>query len=88
MTKLDRIIVIRAALALLVISVVMAGTGCSPPPPPPPHHCQPGYSPCLKANVGDYDCEGGSGNGPHYTGTVTGDDVFDLDRDGDGTGCD
>jgi hypothetical protein len=30
-----------------------------------------------------------SGNGPKYTGRVTvgGPDVFDLDRDGDGIGC-
>jgi hypothetical protein len=33
---------------------------------------------------------GGSGNGPEYTGTVSviGPDVYDLDRDGDGIGCD
>lgn len=36
-----------------------------------------------------YDCAGGSGNGPHYTGVVRviGADVFDVDRDGDGVGC-
>lgn len=34
----------------------------------------------------DYDCAGGSGNGPYYAGVVRviGSDVFDLDRDGDG----
>ena len=33
--------------------------------------------------------EGGSGNGPLYTGTVRviGPDEYDLDRDGDGVGC-
>ena len=33
--------------------------------------------------------EGGSGNGPLYTGTVrvVGPDEYDLDRDGDGVGC-
>jgi hypothetical protein len=37
----------------------------------------------------DVDCLGGSGNGPEYVGTVTviGPDVYDLDRDGDGVGC-
>ena len=32
---------------------------------------------------------GGSGNGPKYTGPVrvTGSDPYDLDRDGDGVGC-
>ncbi len=51
--------------------------------------CHSSYSGCLKANAGDYDCAGGSGNGPNYTGKVEviGPDVFDLDRDGDGWGC-
>lgn len=52
--------------------------------------CDPNYSgACLDASSPDYDCEGGSGDGPDYTGTVyvVGDDHFDLDRDGDGVGC-
>ncbi len=45
---------------------------------------------CLDSDAIDYDCEGGSGDGPEYTGLiqVVGADVYDLDRDGDGTGCD
>jgi hypothetical protein len=45
---------------------------------------------CLKPDSPDYDCEGGSGDGPDYTGTVqvVGDDHYDLDRDGDGIACD
>jgi hypothetical protein len=37
----------------------------------------------------DVDCAGGSGNGPRYTGTVrvSGDDVYDLDRDRESVGC-
>jgi uncharacterized membrane protein len=53
--------------------------------------CHPSYKgACLKKNAGDYDCAGGSGNGPNYVGRVrvVGPDVFDLDRDGDGIGCD
>lgn len=53
--------------------------------------CDPNYEgACLDPNASDYDCEGGSGDGPEYTGTVTvvGDDPFGLDRDGDGIGCD
>lgn len=53
-------------------------------------NCTPGYSPCLPY-ASDYDCAGGSGNGPKYvSGTVrvTGNDPYDLDRDGDGYGCD
>jgi len=52
--------------------------------------CHPSYvGACLDPDVSDYDCVGGSGNGPKYTGrvTVVGPDVFDLDRDGDGIGC-
>lgn len=64
----------------------------SPPPPPPPaNNCHPSYTgACLDANASDYDCRGGGGNGPYYTGrvTVVGPDVYRLDGDGDGTGCD
>ena len=52
--------------------------------------CTPGYSPCL-SYASDYDCAGGSGNGPEYvygSVRVTGSDPYDLDRDGDGVGCD
>ena len=52
--------------------------------------CDPNYEgACLDADASDYDCDGGSGNGPKYTGSVrvVGDDPFGLDRDGDGIGC-
>lgn len=52
--------------------------------------CHPSYKgKCLKKNAGDYDCIGGSGNGPNYTGRVrvVGPDVFRLDADRDGIGC-
>jgi len=52
--------------------------------------CDPNYSgACLDPYSSDYDCEGGSGNGPDYTGTVTvvGEDHYGLDSDSDGTGC-
>jgi hypothetical protein len=54
-------------------------------------NCHPSYQgECLKVGIGDYDCAGGSGNGPNYvqgTVRVVGPDEFDLDRDGDGWGC-
>lgn len=53
--------------------------------------CDPNYSgACLDPNSPDYDCEGGSGDGPDYVGIVqvVGSDVYDLDADGDGTACD
>jgi flagellar hook assembly protein FlgD len=55
--------------------------------------CTPGYSPCLVNHGGaDYDCAGGSGNGPYYTQPgvvyrVTGSDPYGLDADDDGYGC-
>jgi hypothetical protein len=51
--------------------------------------CDPNYSGCLNPNASDYDCAGGSGNGPYFTGPVQvyGRDHFGLDRDGDGWAC-
>lgn len=51
-------------------------------------HCTRGYIPCLHP-ASDYDCAGGSGNGPRYTGQVrvTGSDPYGLDSDNDGLGC-
>jgi hypothetical protein len=52
--------------------------------------CDPNYAgACLDPSASDYDCEGGSGDGPEYTGTVTvvGEDHYGLDADGDGIGC-
>ena len=56
----------------------------------PESNCDPNYAgACLKPDVSDYDCEGGTGDGPYYTGRVevVGDDHYDLDRDGDGVAC-
>ncbi|MEK7156885.1 MAG: hypothetical protein AAB790_03735 [Patescibacteria group bacterium] len=64
-----------------------------PTPAPKPavrvQNCNSNYSGCLRVNAGDYDCAGGSGNGPNYTGAVRviGYDEYGLDRDGDGWGC-
>lgn len=52
--------------------------------------CDANYSgPCLSPTASDYDCAGGSGDGPEYTGivTVVGEDHYGLDADGDGVGC-
>jgi hypothetical protein len=45
---------------------------------------------CLRPNVSDYDCAGGSGNGPYYVRgpfRVVGYDHYRLDSDGDGIAC-
>jgi hypothetical protein len=63
-----------------------------PPPAPAPapnDGCHPSYQPCVPY-ASDVDCAGGSGNGPAYVRgpiKVVGPDEYDLDRDGDGFGC-
>ncbi len=51
--------------------------------------CDPNYDPCVPI-ASDVDCAGGKGNGPAYVRgpvTVIGTDIYGLDRDGDGIGC-
>jgi hypothetical protein len=64
----------------------------SPPPPTTPaRNCHPSYpGACLDPTASDYDCAGGSGNGPKYVQgpvQVRSPDPFDLDSDADGLGC-
>jgi len=60
-------------------------------PVAPPSNCHPSYDGgCLAIGKGDYDCAGGSGNGPNYIAGpiyIVGHDEFELDRDGDGVAC-
>jgi hypothetical protein len=51
--------------------------------------CDPNYTGCLDPSASDYDCAGGSGDGPLYTGPVEviGVDHYGLDADGDGQAC-
>src|SRR5262245_53308893 len=52
--------------------------------------CDPNYRGACVPIASDVDCAGGSGNGPAYVRgpvTVIGSDIYDLDRDGDGVGC-
>ena len=51
--------------------------------------CDPNYTPCVPIDS-DVDCAGGSGDGPSYVSgpvTVIGVDIYGLDRDGNGVGC-
>jgi hypothetical protein len=61
------------------------------PPPAAPSNCDSAYpDSCLRDGIGDYDCAGGSGNGPNYVSgpiRVLPPDPFKLDADGDGVGC-
>ena len=51
--------------------------------------CDPNYDPCVPI-ASDVDCAWGSGNGPAYVQgpvRVIGRDIYGLDRDNDGLGC-
>jgi hypothetical protein len=79
------------------VTIVVAKAAPSPPPSGGGSggggsNCTPGYSPCLLLGPSDYDCYGGTGNGPAYTAPgvtyrVTGSDPYGLDSDNDGWGC-
>lgn len=59
--------------------------------PQPASRCDPNYSGACVPIASDVDCGGGSGDGPAYVRgpvRVVGTDIYDLDRDGDGVGCD
>jgi resuscitation-promoting factor RpfB len=52
--------------------------------------CDPNYSGACVPIASDVDCAGGSGNGPAYVQgpvQVVGTDIYGLDGDGDGIGC-
>jgi len=52
--------------------------------------CDPNYTGACVPIASDVDCAGGSGNGPAYVQGpvyVVGNDIYDLDSDGDGVGC-
>jgi hypothetical protein len=74
-----------------VVALVVA-KALPPPATTAPRNCDPAYPDvCLHDGIGDYDCAGGTGDGPNYVHgpiRVLPPDPFDLDRDGDGTGCD
>jgi hypothetical protein len=53
--------------------------------------CDPNYTGACVPIASDVDCAGGSGNGPAYVQgpvRVVGTDIYGLDADGDGIGCD
>lgn len=91
----------RAGAGVLPDSRITVVVAKAPPPPPttappppttaPSRNCDPSYPDvCLDPNAEDYDCAGGSGNGPRYVEgpiRVRPPDPFDLDREGDGWGC-
>lgn len=56
----------------------------------PKSNCDPNYSGACVPIASDVDCLGGNGNGPAYVKgpvIVIGSDIYGLDRDGNGIGC-
>ena len=52
--------------------------------------CDPNYTGACVPIASDVDCASGSGNGPAYVRgpvRVVGKDIYGLDRDGNGIGC-
>jgi hypothetical protein len=61
----------------------------APAPAKPASSCSPNYSGCVPI-ASDVDCAGGSGDGPAYVSgpvKVIGTDIYRLDADHDGFGC-
>ncbi|MFZ1302006.1 MAG: G5 domain-containing protein [Candidatus Microsaccharimonas sp.] len=76
-----------------ITEVTAIGTYVAPKPAEKPKvssSCDPNYSGACVPIASDVDCAGGTGNGPAYVGGpvyVIGTDIYGLDRDGDGVGC-
>jgi len=82
-----------SAITLVIAKALPPPPTTQPPPPPttPARNYHPSYEgACLDPTASDYDCAGGSGNGPKYVQgpvKVRPPDPFDLDADADGLGC-
>jgi beta-lactamase superfamily II metal-dependent hydrolase len=92
-TDLNGTVVLTSDCNTYSISTVGPALAAPPPPPSAPTSgCDPCYPDvCIPVGAADYDCAGGSGNGPNYiqgpVRVVCHPDPHGLDRDGDGWGC-
>ena len=87
----NRVLVSESVTKPPTDKIVANGTYVAPPPKPTQSaSCDPNYSGACVPIASDVDCASGSGNGPAYVRgpvTVIGRDIYDLDRDGNGYGC-
>ncbi|MCX8559679.1 hypothetical protein OS122_02040 [Mycolicibacterium mucogenicum] len=75
----------------MTLSVILVASGLFLAPCSHAAPCDPNYSGACVPIASDVDCQGGSGNGPAYVAgplKVIGNDIYELDRDGDGVACD
>lgn len=85
-----RVLVKEEVIKKPVNKIVLNGTYTPPVIQASASNCDPNYSGGCVPIASDVDCAGGSGNGPAYVAgpvTVVGTDIYGLDRDGDGLGC-
>ena len=71
---------------LFALSLIFLARGL----PAAAQQCDPNCEGACVPIASDVDCAGGSGNGPAYVEGpvyVVGRDIYDLDRDGNGVGC-
>jgi hypothetical protein len=88
--EIDRELISNSVRRKPVNRVVLKGTREPKPASQPSRQCDPNYGGCVPIAY-DVDCAGGSGDGPAYVQgpvRVIGDDIYDLDYDNDGWGCD
>lgn len=80
----------QAAAAAAAAAAAIVPAPVRPAAPAAPSGCDPNYAGACVPIASDVDCAGGSGNGPAYVRgpvTVVGSDIYGLDNDRDGVGC-
>jgi chemotaxis protein histidine kinase CheA len=79
-----------AAAAAAAAAAPKVQAPVKPAAPAAPSGCDPNYAGACVPIASDVDCAGGSGNGPAYVRgpvTVIGSDIYGLDSNHDGVGC-
>ena len=74
----------------LTLLTILFAAGLTFAPTAQSAECDSNYSGACVPVDSDVDCDGGSGNGPSYVAgpvTVIGNDIYELDKDHDGTAC-
>jgi hypothetical protein len=72
-------------LPALALAVLLSGSAAVMA-----QECDPNYQGACVPVASDVDCAGGNGNGPAYVQGpvyIVGEDIYELDRDGDGVAC-
>ncbi|BBY53188.1 hypothetical protein [Mycolicibacillus koreensis] len=79
-----------AAIAYVLVLAFAPAANADPMPLQHGPDCDPNYEGACVPIASDVDCAGGNGNGPEYVSGpvyVVGEDIYGLDREGDGIAC-